>query len=89
LQLREHGEHGEHGRFLARLEDGQRLVQPHHIDRLGAQRGGALLERGDQRGQRLEFAAQVGGQRVDALLLDAHAGEGAADPTSESGAAPP
>ena len=46
LQLRQQIEHR---LFLAGLERGQRLVQPHDVDRFGAQRRGALLERGDQR----------------------------------------
>jgi len=58
------------------LEHGQRLVQPHHVDRFGAQCRGALLERGDQRRQRLDLAAQVGCQRIDGLLAHVDAGKG-------------
>ena len=64
-----------HSSFLAGQQKNQRLVQPSHIHRFGAQCVGGFFECREEQGQIFDLATQLRGQRVDAFFLDLDAGK--------------
>lgn len=75
LEARQQRRHGRVG-LLARLERGEGVAELDHVDRLGAQGGGGVLQRGRLGGEQLGLAAQAGEQRVDRLVAQPGGGEG-------------
>lgn len=52
------------------------MAQLDHIDRLGAQRGAGIAQRGADRLLNLDLAAKLWRERVDRLIFDAQVAEG-------------